>query len=143
MKCSRCKEEIAAGVKPVARQPRPMLPIPISAAEEIAKRYGYDQIVVFARRISNPLPPVNADTANTDPGPEGEHLTTYGVNPVHCSVAAAMGDVLKAFMRWPEQDDYYTALELLDDLQSGNFDYSDYDRATEQIGALRRVLHAR
>lgn len=60
-------------------------PIPIAAAERIAKQYGYEQIVIYARRT----------------GQDGcEHMTTYGVNPTHCSVAARMGRVLKQFMGW-------------------------------------------
>lgn len=62
-------------------------PIPISAAENIAKRFGYDQVVIMARRVG-----------------EGgvEHVTTYGVDRPNCLVAAAMGDHLKhSVMRWP------------------------------------------
>lgn len=60
-------------------------PIPIAAAERIAKQYGYEQIVIYARRT----------------GQDGcEHMTTYGVDPTHCSVAARMGRVLKQFMGW-------------------------------------------
>lgn len=65
---------------------RKMKPIPISAAERIAKDYGYDQVVVYARR--------------TGENPAGEHMTTYGINKVHCGIAAKMGDVLKKFMGW-------------------------------------------
>lgn len=60
-------------------------PIPISVAERVAKNYGYEQVVIYARKTG-------------DDG--GEHMTTYGVNKEHCSVAARMGDVLKKFMGW-------------------------------------------
>lgn len=60
-------------------------PIPISAAEQVAKKYGYEQVVIYARK-----------TGETG----GEHMTTYGLNKEHCSVAAKMGDVLKKFMGW-------------------------------------------
>ena len=40
-----------------------MKPIPISAAEKVAKAYGYDQVVIIARKVG-------------DGG--GEHCTTYG-----------------------------------------------------------------
>ncbi len=53
-----------------------MKPIPISAAEAIAKRYGYDQVIIIARKVG------------ADPEPHGEHMTTYGINPTHCSIAA-------------------------------------------------------
>jgi acetylornithine/succinyldiaminopimelate/putrescine aminotransferase len=64
-----------------------MKPIPISAAEKIAKTYGYDQVIVIARAVG-------------DDG--GEHVTTYGRNKVHCQVAAKIGDFLKyRVMDWP------------------------------------------
>ena len=62
--------------------------IPIAAARRIAEAYGYDQVVIYARKVGSA------------PDPCGEHLTTYGVNKEHCSVAARMADVLKKFMGW-------------------------------------------
>jgi hypothetical protein len=62
-----------------------MKPIPITAAERIAKDYGYEQVIIYARKTGN----------------DGtEHMTTYGVNPQHCNIAARMGRVLKQFMGW-------------------------------------------
>lgn len=61
-------------------------PIPIAAARKIAEAYGYDQVVIYARKVS--------DTEG------GEHMTTYGRTPIHCRVAAQMGDTLKRFMGW-------------------------------------------
>jgi hypothetical protein len=58
-------------------------PIPISAAQRIAELYGYDQVIVIARKVGD------------DPDPHGEHCTTYGVTKQHCKVAAACGDFLK------------------------------------------------
>lgn len=118
-----------------------MRPIPITAAEHIAKEYGYDQVVIMARRISNPLPPINPDKAQNDDGISGEHITTYGVNKVHCDVAALMGNVLKDIAHWPERADFELARALLDDLESGIFDYSDYDETSARVGALSRILH--
>lgn len=63
-------------------------PIPIEAAKRIAKEYGYDQVLIYARRCH--------DT----PEPHGEHMTTYGRNREHCNVAARIGDTLKKFMGW-------------------------------------------
>ena len=64
--------------------------IPISAAEEIAKKYGYDQIVIIGRKIG------------TDEDAR-EHLTTYGVDKANCDVAARIGDFLKhKVMGWKE-----------------------------------------
>ena len=62
--------------------------IPIAAARRIAETYGYDQVLIYGRKVG------------TDPDPHGEHLTTYGVNAEHCGVAARMADVLKKFMGW-------------------------------------------
>lgn len=59
-----------------------MLPIPISAARRIAEGYGYDQVIIIARRVGE------------GPG-TGEHCTTYGRNEEHCSIAARCGDFLK------------------------------------------------
>lgn len=67
-----------------------MKPIPIVEAKAIAKEYGYDQVVIIARRVGEA------------PRPLGEHVTTYGVDKTHCDVAARMGAALKRFMGWPE-----------------------------------------
>ena len=60
-----------------------MRSIPISAAERIAKDYGYDQIIIVGR------------VCHDSPQPHGEHLTTYGRNREHCDAAAKIGDFLK------------------------------------------------
>ncbi len=60
-----------------------MKPIPISTAKHIAHIYGYDQVIIIARKTGD------------DPEPHGEHCTTYGVNKAHCDVAARVGDFLK------------------------------------------------
>jgi hypothetical protein len=65
-----------------------MRPIPIKAAERIAKEYGYDQVVVYARKVSE------------GPEPHGEHMTTYGISKAHCAVAARIGATLQKFMGW-------------------------------------------
>ena len=57
-------------------------PIPIKAAEKIAKEFGYDQVIVYARKVG-------------DAPDGGEHMTTYGVNKEHCAAAAQIGDHLK------------------------------------------------
>ena len=65
-------------------------PIPVSAAKKIAQLYGYDQVIVIARRVGEA------------PDPCGEHVTTYGRDAQHCSVAARVGDFLKhQVMKWP------------------------------------------
>ena len=63
--------------------------IPIAVAKRIAKDYGYDQVVIVARKT----------------GSEGrEHVTTYGKNKAHCQVAAQIGNFLKfEIMGWVER----------------------------------------
>ena len=60
-----------------------MKPIPISAAKHIAEKYGYDQVIVIARKVGEAHEP------------HGEHCTTYGVDKANCEVAARAGDFLK------------------------------------------------
>ena len=71
---------------------RPMRRIPISAAKVIADAYGYDQVVVMARRVG------------AAPDPCDEHITTYGVDRDHCASAAAQGRALAKFMGWEAVD---------------------------------------
>lgn len=109
-------------------KPRKMKPIPIAAAERIAKDYGYDQVVVMARRVGD------------DPDPYGEHITTYGINKTHCDVAAMMGNTLKRIAGWPTQLDAEDLHALFDDLENGTFDYFDHDSTSRRIAALGRLL---
>jgi hypothetical protein len=64
-------------------------PIPVKAAKEIASKYGYDQVVILARKT----------------GDNGlEHVTTYGTDKTHCKIAAAIGDFLKyKVMGWTSE----------------------------------------
>lgn len=66
--------------------------IPIAAAERIAREYGYDQVVIIARKVG------------VAPDPHGEHVTTYGVDKHHCASAAMQGKALKRFMGWPDAE---------------------------------------
>ena len=53
--------------------------IPIKAAKHISKEYGYDQVIIYARKV----------------GEDGTSwVTTYGRNAVHCKVAAHTGGVI-------------------------------------------------
>jgi len=71
---------------------RTMHPIPISAAKRIALDYGYDQVVIVARRVGD------GET------PHGEHCTTYGVDKANCEVAARIGNFFKhELMGWPKE----------------------------------------
>jgi hypothetical protein len=66
--------------------------IPIAAAQRIADDYGYDQVIIIARKVGD------------DPAPHGEHCTTYGVDKTHCAVAARIGDFLKfKVMGWVKE----------------------------------------
>jgi len=68
-----------------------MKPIPIAAARRIAIAYGYDQVIIVARRVSNP----------GDEHAGGEHCTTYGVDKANCDVAARIGNFFKhKLMGW-------------------------------------------
>lgn len=64
--------------------------IPVGVAKSIAKDYGYDQVIVIARKIG-----VGG----------GEHCTTYGNNKTHCAVAAKCGNFLKyKVMGWCKEN---------------------------------------
>lgn len=70
----------------------PMKSIPISAAKRIANDYGYDQVIIIARRCHD------------SPEPQGDHCTTYGRNKAHCGAAAKIGDFLKfKVMGWTQE----------------------------------------
>lgn len=61
--------------------------IPISAGKLIAENYGYDQVVIIARKVGG-----------------NEHVTTYGVDKANCDVAARIGNFFKhKLMGWPEE----------------------------------------
>lgn len=66
-----------------------MRSIPIKAACEIAKKYGYEQVIVIGRKT----------------GEKGqESVATYGVNKEHCNVAAKIGVYIKhEIMGWPKE----------------------------------------
>jgi hypothetical protein len=63
--------------------------IPIKAAKEIAELYGYDQVMIYARKVG------------VDPEPHGEHMTTYGVTKAHCGAMAKIARYLQTkIMGW-------------------------------------------
>ena len=71
------------------RSENKLKPIPISAAKEVAKKYGYDQIIIYGR------------VCHDSPLPHGEYMTTYGRNKEHCNAAAKIGNFLKyKIMGW-------------------------------------------
>ena len=100
-----------------------MLPIPITAAESIAKKYGYDQVVVLARRVGE------------HPEPSGEHITTYGIDKTHCDVAAIMGARLKVIAGWPKEQDRKDLDDLLLALETSGFTHEQ-----RWAGVVRRLI---
>ena len=65
-----------------------MKPIPIGAAKRIVDNHGYDQVIIIARKVG-----------------ECESVTTYGVDPENCAVAAKIGDFLKyEIMKWEKKN---------------------------------------
>lgn len=77
----------------------PATDIPVDAAKDIAQRYGYDQVMIIARKV----------------GPDGrEHVTTYGDGKEHCAVAAHVGQFVRSqIMGWPCQPHERAASMLL------------------------------
>lgn len=72
--------------------------IPISAAERIAKEYGYDQVMIYARKVDRPAGV--GETAKAEIK-GGEHMTTYGVTKAHCVAMAQIAEFLKTkIMGW-------------------------------------------
>lgn len=63
--------------------------IPVSVAERVAKKHGYDQVIIIARKV------------DTDEKKGGEHMTTYGINKTHCDIIAKAGKFLQEkVMQW-------------------------------------------
>jgi hypothetical protein len=86
-------------------------PIPISQAKRIADEFGYDQVMIYARKVDRPAG-VGETASHAIQG--GEHMTTYGVDAKNCAAAAQIGDFLKLkIMGWNEdvhEDRRYDAL---------------------------------
>ncbi|UWR73141.1 hypothetical protein [Phaeobacter inhibens] len=61
--------------------------LPIKSARDIAETYGWDQVIVVARKV----------------GDDGyEHVVTYGKGASHCEAAARAGNAIKHhLMKWP------------------------------------------
>lgn len=58
--------------------------IPIKAAKEIANKFGFTHIIIFAYN------------------PDLQHITTYGKSVEACDEAAVFGNKIKDFLEWPE-----------------------------------------
>lgn len=60
-------------------------PIPVSAGQRIAEEFGYDQVVIVARKVG-----------------VTEHVTTYGAGKEHSEVAKRIGRFFAyKLMGWP------------------------------------------
>jgi hypothetical protein len=90
--CIKIAQGMADEYVNTARRSKPALPIPIPDGKHIAEAYGYDQVVIIARRVSD--------------GPDGiEHVTTYGRDKAHCDAAAKIGNFLKyKVMGWVTEE---------------------------------------
>lgn len=65
--------------------------IPISEGKKIAQKYGYDQVIIYTRKVGEP---------------GGEHMVTFGIDKVHCNIAARIGDFLKhKIMGWRSENE--------------------------------------
>lgn len=68
--------------------------IPIQAAKEIAVKYDYDQVMIYARKVGE-----NG----------GEHMTTYGVNKEHCGAMSKIAKFLQTkIMGWYKENENVT-----------------------------------
>lgn len=75
-----------------------MKPIPITVAKAIAQQYGYDQVMIYARKVDTPAG-VGETAKQAIPG--GEHMTTYGKDKANCDEMARIGNFLKfKIMGW-------------------------------------------
>lgn len=71
-----------------------MKAVPMTVARSIAHTYGYDQVIIYARKTGD------------DPQMCGEHMTTYGVTKTHCNAIARIGDFLKyKIMGWVQENE--------------------------------------
>jgi hypothetical protein len=107
---------------------RSLLPIPDRAAEAIARKYGYDQVVILARRLGD------------HPEPRGEAITTYGVDPDHSVVAAGMGNTIKRIALWPSNQDIAKLHALYDELVDDCYNHTKPWEREPQIEAFGRLL---
>jgi hypothetical protein len=74
--------------------------IPISAARLIAEAYGYDQVMIYARKVDRPA---GVGETATQAIKGGEHMTTYGIDRAHCDAMARIGNYLKTkIMGWSD-----------------------------------------
>jgi len=77
-------------------------PIPIHVAADIAHEFGYDQVMIYARKVDRPAGVGETASAAIQ---GGEHMTTYGRNKEHCDVAARMAKFLQEkIMGWRRDD---------------------------------------
>lgn len=107
-----------------AAMPPELLPIPVGAAEGLARTYGYDQIVIIGRRVG------------ADDEPHGEHVTTYGVTQPNKEAAAKIGHFLKyQIMGWNRSEE-----TIYEDLDTGSPSLPDDLGDDDDPGTLEQHL---
>ena len=75
-----------------------MIPIPISQAKRIADEFGYDQVMIYARKVDRPAG-IGETAKEAIRG--GEHMTTYGKNKLHCAAMKRIANFLQIkIMGW-------------------------------------------
>lgn len=60
--------------------------LPIKALKDLANKYGYSHVVVYAYDSKNQM----------------QHIATYGRNIYECDQAAQFGNFMKDTLHWPE-----------------------------------------
>ena len=96
--------------------------IPIEEATKLAKTYGYDQVVIYARLVG-----------------EGgiEAVTTYGVDAIHKAAAARIGEALRLqVVPVVEQRN-----ALLEDVRQLRNTVSDYGFQLQWYGNIQEVYY--
>ena len=154
LECGDCERDLRAGHAPGCPRLTPeaapkripaRLPIPIRSAESIGRRFGYDQVVVFGRRVSD------------DPKLAGEHMTTWGRNRDHCQVAKHIGNTLKDdVMKWPSpraeaiadlisrRGDWKTAVEaMIVQLQANGEECSYWQHQLDVLDRIETQLRSK
>ena len=61
--------------------------VPIAAAKRLAKQYGYEQVIIIARKVSRDS--------------HGGSMATYGTTRKHCDEAADVGNsMVERILHW-------------------------------------------
>lgn len=78
------------------------MPIPTMEAFDIARRFGYHQVIIIARKMD-----ANGDNCS-------EHVTATGIDENHRAAAARIGNFIKrGIMHWAEEAESSERLKKL------------------------------